>query len=174
MKMNPLSLLTKGHTIRGLKERTGTYKLLDKSTLPDFSSPKRPAPTTPHPAPAPERPQPALLAEPGPDGPKPGVQTEAPKAASVEQASRPAEGGNPAAPPIWKSAIQGLARIWKRLARRKAAPFGSPTVQTELALDKVTVIRNDLSEDDLEVVAAEKKTKAGAPAENTEKQTANP
>jgi hypothetical protein len=49
---------------------------------------------------------------------------------------------------------------------RKEEPFQTPAIQTELALDKVKVIRNDLSEDDLEVVAIDKKAakKAEKPA----------
>jgi hypothetical protein len=62
----------------------------------------------------------------------------------------------------------------------KASPLQSATVQTELGLDKVKVIRNDLSEDDLEVVMiekkAEKKTEKTAQSENVEreKMMANP
>jgi hypothetical protein len=58
-------------------------------------------------------------------------------------------------------------------------PFQSPAVQTELALDKVKVMRNDLSEDDLEVVMIDKKsgkrreTGSGEEVER-EKLTANP
>jgi hypothetical protein len=56
----------------------------------------------------------------------------------------------------------------------------SAPVQTELALDKVKVMRNDLSEDDLEVVAidknAGKRIEKPAQAEQAEREqlTANP
>ena len=40
----------------------------------------------------------------------------------------------------------------------KEQPFQIPAIQTELALDKIKVIRNDLNEDDMEVVAIEKKS----------------
>src|ERR1700733_12676467 len=46
--MNPISLLTKGRTIGGLKERPGRYKLLGNSVLPNFLGTKNPFPTTPH------------------------------------------------------------------------------------------------------------------------------
>jgi hypothetical protein len=44
-------------------------------------------------------------------------------------------------------------------AKPKPSPFVAPTVQTELALDRITVVRNDLSEDDLEVIPVVKKEK---------------
>jgi hypothetical protein len=53
---------------------------------------------------------------------------------------------------------QQFLRRWS--AARKAHPFQVPAVQTELALDKVTVVRNDLSEYDLEVVGMGKKKSA--------------
>ena len=63
---------------------------------------------------------------------------------------------------------------------RKVSPFQSKAVQIELALDKVKVVRNDLSEDDLEVVPIDKKAgkKAEKPVQSVEvereKLTANP
>jgi hypothetical protein len=58
----------------------------------------------------------------------------------------------PSKPGIWSGLLRGAGGwIGKRLFRGKAGS-GSPSVQTELALEKVTVIRNDLCEDDLEVV----------------------
>ena len=71
----------------------------------------------------------------------------------------------------------GWARKW--MPWRKAAAQ-SETVQTELALEKVKVLRNDLSEDDLEVVMidkeAGKKTEEPARSGKTEREklTANP
>jgi hypothetical protein len=66
----------------------------------------------------------------------------------------------------------------RRMPWRKELPFQSAAVQTELALDKVKVMRNDLSEDDLEVVAINKRTvkKLEKPvqSEELEKLTANP
>jgi len=53
---------------------------------------------------------------------------------------------------------QQLLQRWS--SARKAQPFQVPTVQAELALDKVTVVRNDLSEYDLEVVGMGKKKSA--------------
>jgi hypothetical protein len=177
--MNPLSLLTKGSTIRGLKERPGPYKLLDKSGLPNFSGPKSPAPTTSHPEPENRSSgsQPALF-----EGPQPQSAAEAPAQAPVElsvarrgaavppgvvgggvtppepAAATAAPQDKPSKPRLW-SRLAGRLAEWARqwMPWRKERPFQKAAVQTELALDKVKVIRNDLSEDDLEVVAIDKK-----------------
>jgi hypothetical protein len=59
------------------------------------------------------------------------------------------------------------ARIWERLRRvRREEPrpllprLGKPAVQTELSLDNVRVVRNDLEESDLEIVTAQTDTSA--------------
>jgi hypothetical protein len=171
--MNPLRLLTKGRTIRGLKERPGAYKLLEKSVLPNFSGVKRSVPTMPHAEPAIahtalfEQSQPktetvapvsaALVPDPVPV-PAP-VATLTP--AKVQQSK----------PELWNR-LAGIATGWTRqwIPWRKAPPFQSPTVQTELALEKIKVMRNDLSDDDLEVVTMNKKTgnKTEKPAHSEE------
>jgi hypothetical protein len=212
--MNPLSLLTKGRTIRGLKERPGPYKLLEKNAVPNFSGLK--SPTTLHPEPS--GPQPGLfkeearesaypatieeelpkaeLAEPAPSdlsvarlgavvpvagsgggvsspGPAPGVMSAEPAAVPATLQKRASKPGRAS------RLLGGLARRTRRwMPWAKEQPFQIAAVQTELALDKVKVVRNDLSEDDLEVVAIPKKadTKTGktAQGEEAEKRTANP
>jgi hypothetical protein len=179
MIMNPLRLLTKGRTIRGLKERPGAYKLLERSVLPNFSGPKRPAPTPLQPQLA--KAQPALFEQ-----PKPNPETTAPVRLTPVPAPVPAPApvlvkDEPSKPGLW-SRLAGFLAGWTRqwIRWRNAPPFQSPTVQTELALDKVRVIRNDLSEGDLEVVMMEKKAgnKTEKPAQSEEvereKLTANP
>jgi hypothetical protein len=166
--MNPLRLMTKGRTIRGLKERPGAYKLLEKSMLPNFSGAKRPAATKPQPQAASARPAvyeqaqlksvklapakvvPVKAAV--PSVPKPVPAAKAPPAPAREKEQ-------PSKPGLWSRLAEipsGWTRQWNPW--HKAPPFQSPTVQTELALDKVRVIRNDLCEDDLEVVMLDKKT----------------
>jgi hypothetical protein len=180
--MNPFRLLTKGSTIGGLRERPGAYKLLEKSGLPNFSAPKRPAPTTPHSEPSSgqrglfrrlePKPEKTALADVDP-APKPQpTRTPAPVKEAKDQ---PTKSG------LW-SRLAAIPAGWTRqwIPWRKALPFQSPAVQTELALDKVKVIRNDLSEDDLEVVLIDKKAgnKTEKPARSEEvereKLTANP
>jgi hypothetical protein len=154
--MNPLSLLTKGHTFGGVKDRRGAYKLSVGYALPHFNSPKvsaLPLPATP------------LAATP--------LQT-----ALFEQ-PQPRSAVGAAVPPKRDGAVPTVPKVmpgpfhprplpengWRRAARwwngfftwRPAQAKPAPSVQTELALEKVTVVRNDLSEDDLVVVTVEKK-----------------
>jgi hypothetical protein len=171
--MNPLSLLTKGRTIRGLKERPGHYKLSGKSAVPNFSEPK-----------------PELFKEEGRSKKDEGRESmqPAPSEQQTPKAERPAPAGLDGAVAgeapkqgRWSGLakrLAGWARSW--LPWGKERPFQSAAVQTELALDKVKVVRNDLSQDDLEVVAIDKKAakKTGKPAPDEglerEKLTANP
>jgi hypothetical protein len=217
--MNPMSLLTKGSTLKGMKERPGRYKLLGNSVLPKFISPKNPFPTTPHPEPAKTQSalfeQPKLAAVPKKEEARPvapmisafvatsafakasasaSAKASADKAAcamaekkkkeefgSTGPASVTPKQPQPAKPGLWNHLAEipgGLLEKW--IPWRKLPPFPSATVQTELALEKVTVMRNDFSEDDLEVVMIDKKAgkKAEKPAQSErvehEKLTANP
>jgi len=185
--MNPLNLLTKGRTIRGLKERPGAYKLLEKSMLPNFSAAKGASPTMTHLS---------LVKEEERESTKPAAETPEPvrledlsiarRGAAVSAAG---SGGVP--PPEQAPGVTPAPKHqprWTRLAAwasqwrpwRKEPPLQTPAVQTELELDKVKVIRNDLSEDDLEVVVIDKKAgkKTEKPVERTEvvreKLAANP
>jgi hypothetical protein len=195
-----MSLLTKGSTLKGMKERPGRYKLLGNSVLPKFSSSKNPFPTTPHPEPAKTQSalfeQPKLAAEPLKVEAKPVaplvsafVATSAfakasasAKASSDKAASKMAEKkkqeesappkpvcavpvqDQPLKPGLW-SHLAEIPSGWmaKRATRRKTTAIPSAAFQPELALEKVTVIRNDFSEDDLEVVMIDRK--AGKKAE---------
>ena len=59
---------------------------------------------------------------------------------------------------IWTRTVRSCKRFVQRyVLGRKGRPIAGSTVQTELALEKVTVLRNDLNEDDLEVVLVERK-----------------
>jgi len=170
--MNPFRLLTKGSTIGGLRERPGAYKLLEKSVLPNFAGPKLKAPTTPHSESASRQSSIFKRLQPKPERAAPICV--APLPAPVPPASpAPVKAVKdlPAKPALW-SRLAAIPAGWTRewIPWRKAQPFQSPTVQTELALDKVKVIRNDLSEDDLEVVTIEKKAgnKTDKPARSEE------
>jgi hypothetical protein len=154
--MNPLNLLTKGHTIKGFKNRSGAYKLTTVGTVPSFSPPKPAPPTTTHPAA--EVSQSTLF-----DKPKPIAAPPLPKPQVVVPPAIPRE-----------TAWNRLTALCRKLldqwtVRAKASPFQRRTVQTELALDRVTVIRNDLSEDGLEVVPVGKKGKR-APKQEREQE----
>jgi hypothetical protein len=171
--MNPFRLLTKGRTIRGLRERPGAYKLLERSALPKFSGTKRLVSKTPQPEP--ENAQPAIVEQPQ-------LKPEAPAPVSVAPVPTPVPTKDqPSKPGLW-SRLAAIPVGWTRhwIPWRKRMPFRSPTVQTELDLEKVRVMRNDLCEDDLEVVMIDtkvgKKTQKPVHGEEVEREklTANP
>lgn len=180
--MNPFSLLKTGRALRGVADG-GHYKMVPRSVVPNFSAgkPARISPTLPQRASEPV--QPALFEAPKPvrvhvpEKPKAEaavvVPPQAPRVVHAVRVIPPTPSAIPAVPapvavgPVkaepngpsfWaklaEAAVQ-LVRQWK--PGRKASPFHTG-VQTELALDRVKVIRNDLIEDDLEVVAVNPKT----------------
>ena len=77
-----------------------------------------------------------------------------------------AEGAKPAKKPwlrdTWNRGT-GFAKglIQRFFLGRKSRPLHEAATQAELALEKVTVLRNDLNEDDLEVVLVERKVGTG-------------
>ena len=123
--------------------------------MPNFSRPKRPIPTTSHVEP--ESPQPALFEQAE-------AKAEITAPASVVSTSSPAPPAAKDQPPKPGLASRLAQRVRQWILKRKAHPFQSKTVQTELGLDKVKVLRNDLNEDGLEVVTVENKA-----AQKTEK-----
>jgi len=159
------------------------------ASFQDFPGLKCPVPTTIHPKA--QNDQTALFEQSKPTAKPPKEEGKAAfaKAATVNAGKVEPVIPAKASPAQHQSAKPGF---WSQLAEivtgwiqnlnpwRKAAPFVIPTFQTELALEKIKVIRNDLSEDDLEVVMIEKKAgnKAQKPVEREnvelEKVTANP
>jgi hypothetical protein len=142
--MNPWSLLTKGHTINGFKNHKSVYRLTNRGIVPDFTAGKNASPTPSHPQP--EISQSTFFDLPQPCATAPAPQ---PPALAPQPLMRQT---------IW-SRLAGFHRglLQKWAARRKASPFHGRTVQTELVLEKVKVVRNDLLEDDTEVVPVGKK-----------------
>jgi hypothetical protein len=173
MIMNPLCLLTKGRTFKDMADRPGAYKLLANRALPKFTAGRR-APSGPLHS-APQTAQTSLFEQP----------PAAVKATVVEarkSAAPPVETVKPSQPVVSKSPFAQDAKtskmacargVWRRSVRfckrliqrfvfgRKGRPVHETTVQTELALEKVTVMRNDLNEDDLEVVLVERTVGTG-------------
>jgi hypothetical protein len=168
--MNPMNLLTTGRTILGLKEKPGRYKL-GGGAVPNFSKPQAPAPEV---GPVPTTPQPeapstqTALFEPSKS--RKGRETAvAVKAASAIPAVPPAVNKPKAHPfaaapaadeqvevkPGFLSEVLGWVKKWMPTRKSLASPLES--FQTELALEKVKVVRNDLSEDDMEVVMIDRK-----------------
>jgi hypothetical protein len=145
-----MQLLTVGKTIKGTREGPNSFRMNEQTLLPKFSSPRRQS--------APETAQPpetcAAMATGSlfesrqsraadPAVPAKAIET---AAASIVRSSQPPTKA-PAQKPRWS--------LFQRLFGRKPArdTFGVP-VQTEWKLEKVTVIRNDLSDSDLELIPA--------------------
>jgi hypothetical protein len=156
-------LLTTGKSLVGLHNSGARYQLR-KGALPKFESSKNPFASRPHEEPS------VANAEREPQLPK---LTPAETAAAnlkktqrlpapVAQAEVPLEKSQPVesvkpAPVVdnWLKKINPL--VW--LGSRKPAPaksaaprFGKAPVQGELSLDNIKVMRNDLSETDVEIV----------------------
>jgi hypothetical protein len=170
--MNPLCLLTKGRTFKDMADRPGAYKLLAGSTLPKFMASKRPASRWSHPVPQTAQ---ASLFE------QPAKEVKAPVVAPPVEPVKPSEPAvlpgpfaqaaikdekiseKPCATGTWKRMVSFCKESVQRFVygRKRGAVHGGLTVQTELALEKVTVMRNNLNEDDLEVVLVERKVGTG-------------
>ena len=156
MKMNPFSLLTKGETVKGLKSRSRSYKMLDKNPLPNFSVPRHPSPATPQAEPCTGRQ--ALLEQPEPAAELPVVERvelpvtpcnaavpaasaggvsplgKAPDGTPAELAAGTAALQKPSKPGPWSRLWRitaGWLRTW--LPRRKAA-FGGRTCPNRTGL----------------------------------------
>jgi len=182
MKMSLISLLTLGRTLDHAKDRTGAYSLRKVNEFSKLGTATRPAaaPSAPLPVPAGapvEVAQPTLFEAAEPEAPAavpskvPAAQTCAAIAPDVLVAPRKEkENAEPSRKKeVGKSRMESvrgtfvamgkfgarpLAGIWRKF--RKPAADLRPRAQAELALEKVTVIRNDLSDADLVVVAAPK------------------
>ena len=177
MTMNPLCLLSKGRTFKDMTERPGAYKMLASSALPKYTAGKRPPSRRPHPAP--QTAQTSLFEQPpkavkatvveAPRGALPLVEAVKPSQPAVsrspfaEAAKKDDKtSGKPSATGTWKRTTRFCKELMQHLVfGHKGRPVHGPTVQTELALEKVTVMRNNLNEDDLEVVLVERKVGTG-------------
>lgn len=174
--MNPFSLLQKGHTFVDMASRHGAYKVMEGNALPNFTGGKRPACSqrapqanqrtlfdeTSKPATAPIGEAPAVAA-PAPEPVKPTPTSFLPspfaQAAVKKDESTPKKRFLAG---IWRKTVFVCKRWAQRVIfGRKGRLVTRPTVQTELALEKVTVMKNDLTEDDLEVVLVQRKVGRG-------------
>jgi hypothetical protein len=181
MKMRLISLLTLGRTLDHARDRSGVYSLRKVNEFSKLGSARTVG--TPPAASAVTVAAPVAVAQPllfdGAEASAP-APARAPATKTVESetpmklvpvpppevkvaAPRPAP--NPDRKSLWQSAkkplLDGCAaamkpviRTWGKL-RRPAADL-RPRAQAELALEKVTVLRNDLSEADVTVVAPER------------------
>jgi hypothetical protein len=179
MKTPLITLLTMGHTVDGGRDRKGVYSLRNVNKLPKLRPMARPASAKPAcgggGAPAAQA---SLFAAPRTPAPAAPTLAALPtgKADEKNRKNEPegkADTGKRAAPAarkgwfrrLWsfsgflKAGAGILPRTAARLCGRLRSPKADarPRAQAELALEKVTVLRNDLSEADLVVVAVERK-----------------
>ncbi len=184
--MSLVRLLAAGRSLVGLKDRVGHYRLTDQRLLPNFGSANNPFRTNTKPA-EDDKPGAITNAQPGlTDGSGGGTVDKAESGAERQDAS-PATGVSepkrdsqvPRSAPPRKSSSRISTKLWYwrenlrfrfgRVVHRKLprSPFpGIPKVpvQGELSLDRVRVVRNDLTDVDLEVVPA-KPSQPGMAAE---------
>ncbi len=153
--MSLLRLLTTGKSLVGLKQPDHRYHLPGESALPKFGGKKNPFRATVFPdkteTPAEiEAVESPALAEPAsvrpPEAAPASVQS-AVKAAPVAPDPAPERAAGRASP------LRALL-LWGRAKKANPARAltGRPLVQGELSLDRVKVVRNDLSETDFEIV----------------------
>lgn len=141
--MSLMQLLTVGKSFRTIDDRPSPYRMMQQNYLPRFGPMHGGGvkePTRPLQPPRPTQPKPAWA----------GVQESA-RVVAKAVGPRVAQGAAKAAP---GERTRGVRRWfgWGRKAGGRRA--GAQVVQGELALDLVKVVRNDLSESDLEVVPA--------------------
>ncbi len=173
--MSLVRLLTAGKSLVGLKESGNRYRLADKGLLPKFQPKKNPfmpgTPASPEaaadvaPAPEPETAD-AAAAEPRPEKTSPEIE-------AAESLSGKAGGSTVPSgiQRLWAGcrerckSMLGRLFSWRRsLPARSTAPGQSRKMfQAELSLETVKVVRNDLTDTDLEVVSCSRK-----PPEKTE------
>jgi hypothetical protein len=181
--MSLLRLLTAGKSLIGVRESAGRYQLPSARVLPKFGSKKNPFRATV----IPEKAEPAgEVGTPSPEGPPAqgtvaGDPVRAPTGARAERDgarndltigrsnnnnSGTHQPGGPSDHSSQRASGVRAFLLWRRA--KKARPFSGrtegPMVQGELSLDGIQVVRNDLSESDLEVVRANPADSKSAPA----------
>ena len=186
MKTSNLALWTMGRSLVRVQDRTGAYKLPTGNPFPRFGPSGRLRAMHPSAvrAPAPAV-QPNLLEEggaPAAAAPAPAQRAPIPSRPMAAPAAAPA-----ATPSYWRRAGSFAARLWTKMARlaswsgltarlpgvfklgaRSPARDALPRAQGELALERVTVLRNDLSEADLVVVTPKNEAAQGSHAADSQ------
>jgi hypothetical protein len=181
--MSLLRLLTAGKSLVGLKKSERRYHLPGESALPKFGSKKNPfrATTLPEQTDAapevqnPPRSSPSLMRGEDKEQDRASEPRQerslSPVARSVcdRQESDPTERVKPVEQLEHRPKGFRAFLLWGRAkARRPALPGGRPMVQGELSLDNVRVVRNDLTESDVEIVGRASPAKQPASPENLE------
>jgi hypothetical protein len=148
--MSLVRLLTAGKSLVGIQDLKSRYRSVDPRAMPKFGSEKKVNTDV------------ARESEAKPSVAKSDVET---SIANVEQTpvatARKARGGGWVSQ--WGSKLSTLVSQKPKPARSAAPRFNEVPVQGELSLDNIKVVRNDLSDADLEVV-----TRKMAPAKKAE------
>jgi hypothetical protein len=166
--MHVLRLLTTTKSLVGLNQTESHYRVTRERLVPQFGPTKNPFRTTNTSAPAREE----INSVPS-STPAKFTQTPAPAAASASRLvdPKPSEGLNAPSPKkrvrswsagLWSEWTKKLAPVLSRPPHKPStAPRPSatkPPVQGELSLDRIKVVRNDLSDADLEIVPLKSST----------------
>ncbi len=179
--MSLLRLLTAGKSLVGLSDSTSRYRMAHRRAMPKFGSAKNPfrAKSGPESAQSPVASERNEAAEALANGVEATVRAEshsetsngdgAKASAKPDQLGAPVamgQGGRAGRPSLvdrWIAKADGwLSKARNRPAKPAIPRFTKSPVQGELRLDQIKVVRNDLSDSDVDVVAA--KSKAAAPA----------
>ena len=180
--MSLLRLLTAGKSLVGLRDAESRYRLTSQRLLPHFGPARNPFSSGAKDEPAQtEARSPGTQSESVTPAAKPGTLGPSGEPAAVlqkgaEHRAVPARfDARNLAVALWRS-LAALLRGWQgklrglfarsggQAAKRAIPRFAEPPVQGELSLDRIKVVRNDLSDADLEVVSAKPSAAPAAPA----------
>lgn len=177
--MSLLRLLASGRSLVGLGNSEHRYHLANRRAMPTFSAKENPFRATVRPestssakaqlqvpavSEAPVETQAELQANPPTPAPNPLTAKDADKV----QVKRPSRMIQQGASAIRSSAekLKGLFRRGPSSQQSSAVPrFAKPLIQGELSLDRIKVVRNDLSDSDIEIVPVKPESTPAAPAE---------
>ena len=168
--MSLLRLLTAGKSLVGLKNSDTRYHLPGQQGLPKFGSKKNPFRATALPEKQ-EQPEPAEAAAAVKEVAREvdsslkrqalSVPHEVAGSGTSVERQRPPDAGERSSKPLCRRGVLGERRVfgmkallvWARTRKGHpgVVPAGRQMIQGELSLDKVKVVRNDLSESDVEV-----------------------
>jgi hypothetical protein len=144
-------LLTAGRSLVGGHNSGVQYRMTSPKAMPKFGSAKNPFRSTASPETiTDEAPQPGPVVQPVAREQEPVKPVASPAPATVGQALKA-----PSRVSRWSAKLWGwLSRRRPKLASSAVPKFQKLPVQTELSLDRIKVLRNDLSDADLEIVTA--------------------
>ncbi len=155
-------LLTAGRSLVGGNNSGVQYRMTSPKAMPKFGSAKNPFRSTASPeAASDEAPQASLVLPPAPPEQATEKRVESLALVAVRRAGK-ASGWLK----NWSEKLSGwFSRSQPKLAKSAVPRFEKPPVQAELSLDRIKVVRNDLSDADLEIVPVRPAPGSSKPAE---------